>query len=234
MREGRGVSDEAALSERLTAGGDALGLKLSEAQVRSLLTYLAAVLERNERVNVTSVRDPLEAVTRHLLDSLSIVPIWHDLYGPRPPKRVLDLGTGGGFPGAPLAIAWPRSRVLMIDGTGKKVRIVNESLEIADVPNAQALQCRGADLPKARPNSRRGFELCVARAVGRAGPLLAELAPLVAHGGRILLMKGPNPPSDELKEAAREIRRRHLVAEPSRETGVPGGERGQALIWRRR
>src|SRR5215510_726345 len=138
-------------SASLVEGARALGVALDGAQAARLDAYLDAVLDVNRTLNLTSVRDRGDAVVRHLLDSLSVVPAWHALAGPAPPRRVLDLGTGGGFPGAVLAVAWPESRALLIDGTGKKARAVADCLARAGIGNAEALQARGTDLPKLRP-----------------------------------------------------------------------------------
>ncbi len=218
----------------LADGARALDVALDEAQCARLDAYLDAVLAINESLNLTAVRDRGDAVARHLLDSLSIVPVWRDVAGDPPPKRVLDLGTGGGFPGAPLAVAWPTSRVSMIDGTGKKVRAVAECLTKSGIANAEALQARGADLPTLRPDTRGAFDLCVARAVGQADGLVRELAPLVARGGFVFLMKGPNTSPDEIAAGAREAKRRGLDVLAPRTTDVPGLERRLVLVYARR
>lgn len=218
----------------LAEGARALGVALDAQQVARLDAYLDAVLDVNRTLNLTSVRDRGDAVVRHLLDSLSVVSAWHALAGAAPPSRVLDLGTGGGFPGAVLAVAWPSSRVLMIDGTGKKARAVASCLERAGVTNAEALQARGADLAKLRPAARASFDLCVARAVGPAADLVREFAPLVAAGGRVLLMKGPNTAADEIADGEREARRHGLAAEPKRTADVPGLERRLLLVYAKR
>jgi 16S rRNA (guanine527-N7)-methyltransferase len=215
----------------LVEGAESLGVALDAEQVARLDAYLDAVLDVNRTLNLTSVRDRGDAVVRHLLDSLSVIPAWHAVAGPAPPRRVLDLGTGGGFPGAVLAVAWPESRVLLIDGTGKKARAVAACLARAGVANAEALQARGTDLPKIRPSARASFDLCVARAVGPASGLVRELAPLLAAGGRIVLMKGPNTAADEIAEGEREARRHGLVAEPPRTADVPGLERRLLLVF---
>jgi 16S rRNA (guanine527-N7)-methyltransferase len=221
-------------STSLADGAKSLGVALDAAQTARLDAYLDAVLDVNRTLNLTSVRDRGDAVVRHLLDSLSIVPAWHALAGAAPPRRVLDLGTGGGFPGAVLAVAWPESRVLLIDGTGKKARAVAGCLGRAGVTNAEALQARGTDLPKTRPAARASFDLCVARAVGPAAELVRELAPLVAAGGRIVLMKGPNTAADEIAGGEREARRCGLVAESARTADVPGLERRLLLSYAKR
>ncbi len=191
------------------------------------------MLEANRSLNLTSVRDRADAVTRHLLDSLSVVPAWRDLAGQAPPGRVLDLGTGGGFPGAVLAVAWPSARVLMVDSTGKKVRAVAACLAAAGVGNAEARQLRGEQIPALHPEMRGAFDLCVARAVGEAADLVRELAPLVAPGGLVLLMKG-EPDADEVAAGAKEAARRGLVALAPRRADVPGLDRRTILAYARR
>lgn len=217
----------------LLSGASALGVTLDDAQVARLLAYLDAVLEVNQTLNLTSVRDRMDAVLRHLVDSLSIARVWRDVAGAAPPRRLLDLGTGGGFPGAVLAAAWPHTRALLVDGTGKKVRAVAACLARAGIGNAEALQARGADLPRMRPAARASFDLCVARAVGQADLLVREMAPLVAPGGRVLLMKGPNTSRDEIAAGEREARR-HGLATPFPETvDIPGLERRIVLVYAR-
>jgi 16S rRNA (guanine527-N7)-methyltransferase len=197
-----------------------------------MLRYLERVLEINRELNLTAVRDREDAVLRHLLDSLSATAVWRDVAGRDAPRRFLDLGTGGGFPGAVLAAAWPASRGLLVDGTGKKVRAVADALAAAGIGNAEALQARGADLPKLRPDVRASFDLCIARAVGDADALVREFAPLVAPGGFVLLMKGPEPPREEIEAGEREARRRGLRVLPPRTAAVPGLDARKVLVYR--
>jgi 16S rRNA (guanine527-N7)-methyltransferase len=197
-----------------------------------LLAYLDAVLDVNRTLNLTSVRTRDDAVVRHLLDSLSAAAAWHALAGPVSPARVLDLGTGGGFPGAVLAVVWPAAHVLMIDATGKKVRAVAGCLASAGIRNAETLHARGTDLVRQRPQARGSFDLCVARAVGVAAELVRELAPLVAPGGLALLMKGA-PSIEEVESGAREAVRRGLVVLPPHAVDVPGLDRRAVLAYGR-
>jgi 16S rRNA (guanine527-N7)-methyltransferase len=190
------------------------------------------MLEINKSLNLTSIRDRADAVVRHLLDSLSIIPLWRELAG-APPRRILDMGTGGGFPGAVLAVAWPSSRVLMIDSTGKKARAVAQCLTAAGIVNATALQARGEQLPALRPDTRRSFDLGVARAVGPAEGLVREFAPLVSPGGRIFLMKGPSTTAEEIAAGEREAKRQGLVCLGARPVDVPGLDRRMVLVYSR-
>nr|MBP6681831.1 16S rRNA (guanine(527)-N(7))-methyltransferase RsmG [Halioglobus sp.] len=100
---------------RLQRGCDALGLALESGQAEQLIAYLELLLKWNSAYNLTAVRDPAQMVTRHLLDSLAVAPY---LRGQNP----IDVGTGAGLPGIPLAILYPERRISLLDSNGKKTR----------------------------------------------------------------------------------------------------------------
>lgn len=210
-----------------------LGVKLREQSAQRLLAYLDAVLEENQHINVTAIRDREEAIPRHLLDSLTLVQVWESL-NQNSPGNILDLGTGGGFPAAPLAVAWPASRVVAIDGTGKKIALVQRCLERAEILNVEPIHSRGADLPKTHPEMKQHFDLAVARAVGAADKLLRELTPLVASGGVILLMKGAEPPQDELEAAQKTAENLNLIIHPTKHIEIEGLDPRSVLVFQRR
>jgi len=211
-----------------------LGVKLREQSAQRLLAYLDAVLEENQHINVTAIRDREEAIPRHLLDSLTLVQVWESLNQEHSPGNILDLGTGGGFPAAPLAVAWPASRVVAIDGTGKKIALVQRCLQQAEILNVEPIQSRGADLPKTHPEMRQHFDLAVARAVGAADKLLRELTPLVASGGTILLMKGAEIPREKLEAAQTTAEKLNLVIHPKKLIEVSGQDPRSVLVFQRR
>lgn len=184
-------------------------------------------------MNLTAIRDRGDAVLRHVLDSLTVVPAWRDVTGTAGPTTLLDLGTGGGFPGAVLAAAWPRSRALLVDSTAKKLRCVEDALSAAGIRNASTLHARGTDILKLRPELRGAFDLCVARAVGESAELLRELRGLSTPQGLVVLMKGPEPPPEELSAAEREARRQGLAVLAVRRSDVPGLERRTILVYGR-
>lgn len=229
--------DDRSVAERLDAalhdGARAMGVELAPEVRRKLLAYQAALLDETQRVNLTGIRDPDDALVRHLLDSVSVLPAWNELRR-RPPRRVLDLGTGGGVPGAILAALWPRSRVLLVDGTRKKLDAVDRCLERAGIENADTVHARGKDVVRVLPATRRAFDLCVARAVGRCPKLLEELRHLVADGGLIFLMKGPEIDPDERQATERTAATLRLDVLPDALTAVPGLERRRILVFRRR
>ena len=114
--------DEATWKRRLDDGAKRMGVELDESQVEALWRYAHMLRERNEHVNLTSIVSPEGILTLHMLDSLSVAPHLGDA------RRIIDVGTGGGFPGVPLAVACPQREFTLIDGTQKKIRFVAESL----------------------------------------------------------------------------------------------------------
>ena len=226
--------DPATAPERLIANAARMGVAIDAAQARTLLAYLDAVLDETTRVNLTGIHDREEAIVRHLLDSLSVVAVWQKLRPGKSPRGVLDLGTGGGFPGVPLAVVWPDTTVVLADARAKKVRAVERCLDMAPVENADPVAGRGGELQQVDPSYRGAFDLCVARAVGRAGPMLRECHRLVSKNGLVFVMKGPDVPRDELEEAASEAAKRRFRVLPWRKTDVPGLQRRTMLVFERK
>ena len=204
---------EAEWERRLDAGANEIGLDLDESQLHVLWRYAAKLRERNEHVNLTSIVSPEGILTLHMLDSLSVVPHLADA------RRIIDIGTGGGFPGVPLAVACPQRQFTLIDGTQKKIRFVAECIEALEIRNAQALATRAENYA-----GSKNFDIAITRAVGSLAQLVHNAGHLLAPGGRLLAMKG-RPPHDELKALPRDWRaeilplrvpgldaERHLVA----------------------
>lgn len=205
--------DEAAWKSRLDAGAHEIGFDLDQSQLDTLWRYAHMLRERNAHVNLTSIVSWEGILTLHMLDSLSVVPYLGDA------KRVLDVGTGGGFPGIPLAVACPDRDFTLIDGTQKKIRFVAEGIAALDIRNARALAARAENY-----TGPQGFDLVIARAVSSLSDLVRDAGKLLAPRGRLLAMKG-RAPDDELRELPRgwsaEVTRlrvpgleaeRHLVA----------------------
>jgi 16S rRNA (guanine527-N7)-methyltransferase len=180
------LNTERGWTAQLDARANELGIDLDESQLDVLWRYGVMLRERNEHVNLTSVTTPEGILTVHMLDSLTLVPHLGDA------KRIIDVGTGGGFPGIPLAVACPQRKFTLIDGTQKKIRFVAEGIEALDIRNAQAIAARGESYP-----GEKNFDVVVARAVGNLADLLHNAGPLLAPGGRLLAMKG-KPPEDEV------------------------------------
>jgi 16S rRNA (guanine527-N7)-methyltransferase len=184
------IFGEAAWKRRLDEGANELRLDLDASQLDTLWRYAQMLRERNEHVNLTSIVSPEGMLTLHMLDSLSIVPHLGDA------RRVIDVGTGGGFPGVPLAVACPKRDFTLIDGTQKKIRFVAEAIAALDIRNAHATAARAENYPE------KNFDVVVVRAVASLAEVLHNAGGLLGPGGRLLAMKGKLP-ADELREIPR-------------------------------
>jgi 16S rRNA (guanine527-N7)-methyltransferase len=127
--------DQQLLRKQLTDGTVQLGLDLSEAQLNKLMAYLALLQKWNKVYNLTAIRDPQEMLVKHLLDSLAIVP---HMQG----KRWIDVGTGGGLPGIPLAICFPQNQVDLLDSNSKKTRFLVHAKAELGLTNTQVFHTR--------------------------------------------------------------------------------------------
>ncbi len=170
---------------QLEDGARALGVPLEPGVGEAMLAYLELLARWNRRFNLTAIRDPGEMIAGHLLDSLSIVPLIRG-------ERIVDVGSGAGLPGIVIALAMPRTTVLMLDANGKKTRFVREALRVLAPGNADVRQARVEDY---RPDA--GFDTVVCRAFAPL-PRIVELAGhLRAADGVIVAQKGRYP-EDEL------------------------------------
>jgi 16S rRNA (guanine527-N7)-methyltransferase len=184
---------------RLLAG--LVGLKLEPALAAPLLRYLGELVLWNKAYNLTSVREPAEMVTRHLLDSLVVLP--------HVEGRTLDVGTGAGLPGIPLALANPALHVTLLDSNGKKARFLRHVQRVLPLTNVEVVEARAE---KFQPPAR--FDSIVSRAFGALGDFLEATAHLGADGCRWLAMKGKLDAAELAAVPEFEIRERLALKVP--------------------
>ncbi len=173
--------DRAGPEQTLAAGLAALALRLPAGTEDRLLAFVRLLAKWNAVYNLTAVRDPGEMVVRHLLDSLAVAPF---LKGP----AVLDIGTGAGLPGIPLALARPDLHFVLLDSSAKKTRFLAQAVAELGLANVEVVQGR---VEKYR--GARKFDTILSRAFGRIADMLAASGHLAAPGGRFLAMKGRYP-----------------------------------------
>lgn len=206
------VLDERAWKARLDVGGKQLGIDLDQSQLDLLWQFAHLLRERNEHVNLTSIVSLEGILTLHMLDSLSVAIALGDA------RRLMDVGTGGGFPGIPLAVAFPDKDFTLIDGTQKKIRFVAEAIAALDVRNARAIAARAESY-----TGEKNFDVVLTRAVAALPDLVRDAGKLLAPNGRLLAMKGKLP-DDEIRAVPRGWR-----VETKRLT-VPGVDAERHLI----
>lgn len=151
-----------------------------------LLSYIDMVLERNEHINLTAIRDRDEAIVKHLADSLSVLEVsefWDA-------ENVIDVGTGAGFPGTLLAIVCPSKHFVLLDSTRKRLRVIDEFAETLGIDNIETVHARAEEAGRQEFAGR--FDVCVSRAVADLSKLALWCLPFVKKGGAFISYKGAN------------------------------------------
>lgn len=169
------------LLDKLANGLNALPLELDASVQGRLIDFIHLLVKWNRAYNLTAVRQPEQMVTRHLLDSLVIGPY---LQGP----SILDVGTGAGLPGIPLALAYPDHHFTLLDSNGKKIRFVTQAVAELGLANVDVIQSR---VEAFQPAGR--FDTITARAYASIEELVSQTKHLLADGGQYLIMKGVYP-----------------------------------------
>jgi 16S rRNA (guanine527-N7)-methyltransferase len=192
-------------SQFLDRAGE-LGVEFEAGDVDRLGRYLAHLLEANKAFNLTAITDPEEAWTRHILDSLALLPVIGAIEpaSEGAPIRVIDVGSGGGLPGIPLAITMPHVEFSLVDATGKKARFLEATARDLALENVTVLQDRAERLGQLGAH-RAAYDVAMARAVGNLATLAELLVPLTREGGVSLAIKGAKA-DEELAAAAEALR----------------------------
>lgn len=176
-----------------------LNLSLTDNQLEQFNVYYNMLIEKNKVMNLTAITEYEEVVSKHFVDSLSIVKII-DL---NKKCKILDMGTGAGFPGIPLKIAFPECEVVLLDSLNKRVTFLNDVINKLNLKNIKAIHGRAEDFGK-DSTYREKFDLCVSRAVAKLATLSEYCIPYIKLNGSFISYKAGNV-ENELNEAKKAI-----------------------------
>lgn len=192
-------------TEEFVAACEELAIVFEGDEVERLGRFLGLLLEANTRFNLTAIRDPQQAWMRHIFDALTLLPLVVSAEA----ERVIDIGSGGGVPGLPLAIVLPGVGFTLVEATGKKAEFLREAAGELGLGNVKVVQERAETLGQDRAYRER-FDVVTARAVGRLNVLLELTAPLAAVGGHVLAVKGGKA-EEEIVEAKQALHQLHCA-----------------------
>lgn len=166
-------------------------IKLNPRQLEAFDWYAGELQSWNERFNLTSVTDRSQIEIKHFLDSLSCLAVMR----PRPGERIVDIGTGAGFPGIPIRIACPQVHLILVESIGKKAQFCQHVVDQLDLTNVLVINARAEQVGR-QLEYRESFDWAVARAVAKLPTLLEYMLPLVKVGGGAIAQKGDTAPAE--------------------------------------
>ena len=200
----------------VTAALSAQGIELDAGDADRLRSYLQALVDANERFNLTAVTEPAQMWVRHVQDSLTLVPF----IASADAKTVIDVGSGGGLPGMPLAIVMPDVRFTLLEATGKKAAFLRETAVALGLANVDVLNERAETAGQDHRAHRGRYDVAVSRAVGRLNVLAELTVPFAREGGTVLCIKGDKA-AEEVAEAKQALY--HLHAHVVDQVRTPTG-----------
>lgn len=172
-------------------------IKVSDREIENLYKYMIGIIEWNDKVNVTAITEEKLFIVKHFIDSLLIN---HYLQGK---EKIIDIGTGGGFPGIPLKILNKDKKFVLIDSVNKKLNVIRDLSEKIELENLEIIHSRAEDLAS-KKEYRESFDVATTRAVSNLSTILEYMLPFVKMGGIAVCMKGPNY-KEELEDAQKAI-----------------------------
>lgn len=200
----------------LTSGLAALSLELSDTQQQQLVDYVVMIDKWNKAYNLTSVRDPKQMMVKHILDSLAIVPHLSASAG----ENIIDVGTGPGLPGMPLAIAFPNKSFTLLDSLGKRVRFMTQCVHTLKLTNVTPVQSRVEE-----HNGEKPYDIVLSRAFASLKDMLHWCEHLVDSDGQFLALKGQFP-QEEIDEVSD-----HFQVSRTENLTVPNLVGERHLVW---
>ena len=203
-----------------------IDISINDIKKEKLYCYMKELLEWNEKINLTAIKDEKDFVVKHFVDSLSIVNYIN--YDKDSSINIIDVGTGGGFPGIPLRIYYDNAKITLLDSVNKKLKVIQSITEKYKINNVEFVHGRAEEIGKDLKH-RENYNLVVSRAVANLTTLVEYLIPLCSLNDVIVCMKGPDA-EEELKNAKNAIKLLGGKVETINQFKIGGEERNLIII----
>ncbi|MDP7009544.1 MAG: 16S rRNA (guanine(527)-N(7))-methyltransferase RsmG [Phycisphaerales bacterium] len=190
-----------------------LGIAFDDGDMTKLGQYLDLLFETNRMFNLTAIKELPQGWTRHILDSLSLLPV----LAKEDAKHVIDIGSGGGLPGIPLAITMPETTFVLVEATGKKADFLRHVAEVLELDNVTVANARAEELGTNEGGFRDTADAVIARAVGPLHVLLELTVPFAKVGGVVVAIKGERA-QEEVDTASKALHVLHATVESMERT----------------
>ncbi|MBP3708756.1 MAG: 16S rRNA (guanine(527)-N(7))-methyltransferase RsmG [Clostridia bacterium] len=188
-------------------------IKLNSNQIKKFYTYMNMLIEWNEKINLTAIVEPREIIIKHFIDSLTIATYIDDS------SKIIDIGTGAGFPGIPLKIYNESYNVTLLDSLNKRINFLNEVINALNLDNIETVHGRAEDFAQ-NSSYREKYDYAISRAVAPLNILLEYLVPYAKVNGSIIAMKGSSV-NDEISQAQSAMKKLDVTIEKNEKTELP-------------
>lgn len=199
-----------------------INIEINDEQASKFYKYMNELIEWNEKINLTAITEPNDVITKHFVDSITI-----EKYVDNGAK-IIDVGTGAGFPGIPLSIIRDDLKITLMDSLNKRIRFLDEVIEENSLLNVNTVHSRAEELGR-NADFRGKYDVATSRAVASLNVLLEYLVPFVKVGGYCICMKGSNI-DDEIKEAKKALEVLKCKVEKIESFELPGSDYGRNII----
>ena len=208
--------------EEMSKKSKILGVRFSVEQIEQFYKYMNLLIEWNEKMNLTAITEPKEIILKHFIDSITILKYIDDN------SKLVDVGTGAGFPGVPLSIMNPTLKITLVDSLNKRLIFLQEVVKELNLKNIEIVHARAEEFGQNK-NYREKFDIATSRAVANLATLSEYLVPLEKIGGKIISMKASNA-KEEINDAQKAIEVLGGKIEKIEEFDLPESDIGRTII----